>query len=306
MKREGQVRIPSGCAISAVISREGRRMTGEKIVESMIPMHDRSNGLGGGFAAYGIYPEYRDYYAFHIFFDSRDTRKTCEALLKEGFEIVKAEHIPIRQIPEITDVPLIWRYFLAPMQSVLNRLQLDAEEYVARIVTKINAELRGAYVFSSGKNMGTFKAVGYAMRGGEIYVQGNAGYRAGIHMKAYQDQQPVIVIGGRAGSFLGEYQAGGTILVLGLHTDGKPAAGYFPCTGQHGGRVIFRGDVSAIRFPDQVTPHPPTKEETALLRPLVERWCALFGGDAAALMGGPFTVVTPDSKNPYRQMYAAN
>ena len=85
-------------------------MTGEKIVESMIPMHDRSNGLGGGFAAYGIYPEYRDYYAFHIFFDSRDTRKTCEALLKEGFEIVKAEHIPIRQIPEITDVPLIWRY----------------------------------------------------------------------------------------------------------------------------------------------------------------------------------------------------
>ena len=136
-------------------------MTGEKIVESMIPMHDRSNGLGGGFAAYGIYPEYRDYYAFHIFFDSRDTRKTCEALLKEGFEIVKAEHIPIRQIPEITDAPLIWRYFLAPMQSVLNRLQLDAEEYVARIVTKINAELRGAYVFSSGKNMGTFKAVGY-------------------------------------------------------------------------------------------------------------------------------------------------
>ena len=149
-------------------------------------------------------------------------------------------------------------------------------------------------------------ACGYAMRGGKIYIKGDCGYRAGIHMKAYQDQQPVIVIGGRAGSFLGEYQAGGTILVLGLHTDGKPAAGYFPCTGQHGGRVIFRGDVSAIRFPDQVTPHPPTEEETALLRPLVERWCALFGGDAEALMDGPFTVVTPDSKNPYRQMYAAN
>ena len=67
MRKEGQVRIPSGCAISAVISREGHRMSGEKIVESMRPMHDRSNGLGGGFAAYGIYPEYRDFYAFHIF-----------------------------------------------------------------------------------------------------------------------------------------------------------------------------------------------------------------------------------------------
>ena len=149
-------------------------------------------------------------------------------------------------------------------------------------------------------------AAGYAMRGGAIYIQGNAGYRAGVHMKAYGDRLPMIVIGGRAGSFLGEYQAGGTILVLGLHTDGKPIAGYFPCTGQHGGRVIFRGDVSALRFPPQVTPHPASEEELALLRPLVERWCALFGGDAVALLQGPFTVATPDTGNPYRQMYAAN
>ena len=56
MYREGQVRIPSGCAIAAVISREGRRMSGELIAEAMKPMHDRSNGLGGGFAGYGIYP----------------------------------------------------------------------------------------------------------------------------------------------------------------------------------------------------------------------------------------------------------
>ena len=83
MKREGEVRIPSGCAIAAVISKEGRRMTGESIVASMKPMHDRSNGLGGGFAGYGIYPEYRDLYAFHIFFDCRDTRKACEVFLKE-------------------------------------------------------------------------------------------------------------------------------------------------------------------------------------------------------------------------------
>ena len=58
MYREGQIRIPSGCAIAAVISKKGNRMTGEKIIESMRPMHDRSNGLGGGFAGYGIYPQY--------------------------------------------------------------------------------------------------------------------------------------------------------------------------------------------------------------------------------------------------------
>lgn len=66
MMLEGQVRIPSGCAISAVISKDGERMTGERIIESMLPMHDRSNGLGGGFAGYGIYPEYKDFYAFQI------------------------------------------------------------------------------------------------------------------------------------------------------------------------------------------------------------------------------------------------
>ena len=54
---EGQVRIPSGCAIAAMISKEGNKVNGEKIIAAMKPMHDRSNGLGGGFAAYGIYPE---------------------------------------------------------------------------------------------------------------------------------------------------------------------------------------------------------------------------------------------------------
>ena len=169
MMLEGQVRIPSGCAISAVISKDGERMTGERIIESMLPMHDRSNGLGGGFAGYGIYPEYKDFYAFHVFFNDNEARVRCEKLLKERFESVKAEQIPIRKIPEITDIPLIWRYFVAPLASVLSRLQLDGKEYVARTVMHINTKLHGAYVFSSGKNMGTFKAVGFPEDVGRFY-----------------------------------------------------------------------------------------------------------------------------------------
>ena len=87
-KLEGQIRIPSGCAMSAVISRDGQRMSGEKIIESMKPMHDRSNGLGGGFAAYGIYPEYKDFFALHMFLEDRAARKSCEAFLRETMEIV--------------------------------------------------------------------------------------------------------------------------------------------------------------------------------------------------------------------------
>ena len=149
-------------------------------------------------------------------------------------------------------------------------------------------------------------AVGYAMRGGSIYIRGNAGYRAGIHMKAYQEKQPAIVIGGRAGSFLGEYQAGGLILVLGLHKDGKPIVSNFPGTGMHGGKMVLRGDISRIFFPRQITLHAADEADLALIRPYVETFCALFGYDAGAMMRESYTVITPDSKNPYQQMYVAN
>lgn len=169
MLREGQIRIPSGCAISGVISKDGKKMTGEKIIESMKPMHDRSNGLGGGFAAYGIYPKYKEQYAFHIFYDNTYAKEQCERLLKDSLEIVNAEIIPTRTIPEITDEPLIWRYFVSPLNSVLTSMQLDDKEYVVRLVTKINTQIKGAYVFSCGKNMGVFKAVGYPEDVGRFY-----------------------------------------------------------------------------------------------------------------------------------------
>lgn len=90
---------------------------------------------------------------FIWFFDSRAARKGCEAFLKERFEIVQSEIIPTRKTPLITDEPIIWRYFVAPLKSLLTSMQLDEKEYVVRTVMKINTEMPGAYVFSSGKNM---------------------------------------------------------------------------------------------------------------------------------------------------------
>ena len=149
-------------------------------------------------------------------------------------------------------------------------------------------------------------AAGYAMRGGEIYVQGNAGYRAGIHMKEYKDKVPVIVIGGCAGSFLGEYQAGGIIIVLGLNKMGKRIVHNFPCTGMHGGKLILRGDCSELVFPSQVSARTATEEDMELIKKYVEEYCALFGTDARQILDSPFTVISPDSSNPYKQMYVAN
>lgn len=149
-------------------------------------------------------------------------------------------------------------------------------------------------------------AAGYAMRGGKIFVKGSAGYRTGIHMKAYQDRPPVLVIGGRAGSFLGEYQAGGTIVVLGLHTDGKPIVSNFPGAGMHGGKMFIRSDCAGIRFPKQVSCRSATEADLQELRPILDEYCCCFGMDVQALLGAPFTVVIPDSANPYKQMYVPN
>ncbi|WP_054632765.1 class II glutamine amidotransferase [Thermoclostridium stercorarium] len=168
MVREGTFRNISGCAISGIFSKSGRRFSGKLIMDSIATMRERSNGLGGG-AAYGIYPEYKDYYAFHIFYDSEAAKEECEKFLDRHFEIISLSKIPTRKIPQITDAPLIWRYFMAPSPVKLAESNLDEREYVVRCVFRINSTIDGAYVFSSGKNMGVFKAVGYPEDVGRFY-----------------------------------------------------------------------------------------------------------------------------------------
>lgn len=169
MKIEGQIRIPSGCAIAGIFSKAGSRFNGENIITSISTMHDRSNGLGGGFAGYGIYPEYRDYYALHVFYDTTATKEECEKYLDRRFDIINLSKIPTRKTNKITDAPLIWRYFVTPLPTKLSESQLDEDEFITRCVIHINTNISGAYVFSSGKNMGVFKAVGYPEDVGHFY-----------------------------------------------------------------------------------------------------------------------------------------
>lgn len=149
-------------------------------------------------------------------------------------------------------------------------------------------------------------AAGYAMRGGKIYVKGNAGYRAGIHMKEYNDKIPVMIIGGKTGSFLGEYQAGGTIVVLNLWADDYPIVGNFPCTGMHGGKVFLRGDIDNIVFPDNVCVRKATSADLKPIEKDLIAYCNLFHYDSSSILHSSFTIVTPNSKNPYKQMYIIN
>lgn len=141
---------------------------------------------------------------------------------------------------------------------------------------------------------------GYAMRGGSIYIQGDVGYRAGIHMKEYKGKVPVIVVGGSAGSFLGEYQAGGVIVVLGIGCENPAPVGNFCGTGMHGGVMYLRCAEAPKYLPPQV--------EAAAADPMeaqayVKEYTDYFGGDTAELMRGAWFKLTPNTKNPYKQLY---
>ncbi|GMO61446.1 MAG: glutamine amidotransferase family protein [Treponemataceae bacterium] len=179
---EGQIRIPSGCAISGIFNRAGKRISGERAITSIATMHDRSNGLGGGFAGYGIYPEYKDYYAFHLFYDDADAKTDCEAYLKSQFDIENFAEIPTRHNKNIQNEPLIWRYFLKPLEHLVEESNLDEKEFVVQIVNHINGKIDGAFVFSSGKNMGVFKAVGFPEDVGDFFrLEDYAGYSWTAH-----------------------------------------------------------------------------------------------------------------------------
>ena len=126
-------------------------------------------------------------------------------------------------------------------------------------------------------------------------------------MKAYMDFKPAIVVGGRAGSFLGEYQAGGIIVVLGQNKDGFPIINNFCGTGMHGGTIYLRCDELPKSLPSQVSAELKWGADIPELCELVRDWCNFFPEyDSAALLAHNFFVLTPNSANPYKQMYTNN
>ena len=158
-KRYNDPRDTSGCGLVGFINRDGKRVDGSNIIKSLCLMKDRGNGLGAGFAAYGIYPDMADYYAIHVMMDKPEVKPHVEHVLIKFFNVHREEEIPTRQNPYIKDPPIFWRYFVEPKNECL----LQGEEQdglVVRAVMSVNDNVSGAYVISSGKNMGAFKGVG--------------------------------------------------------------------------------------------------------------------------------------------------
>jgi len=158
--------VPSACGVTGIMDVRGRLFSGEAVFKSICNMHERGNGLGSGFAAYGIYPQLKDHWAFHVMYQSEAARGETEVYLKGDFTRVHAEPIPVRRVKTLEFVPILWRYFLdlKPGDGVKS-----GEDRVMNATMHINRDIAGAFVFSSGKNMGIFKGRGFPEEIGEFY-----------------------------------------------------------------------------------------------------------------------------------------
>ena len=152
-------KVIDACSIFGAMDTSGKRFSGEDVIKAIANMHVRGNGLGGGFAVYGLYPDYADLYAFHIMYLSPAGKKETEAFLKERFDVIYDGEIPTRPTPAIINPPIVRRYFLDIGQHCPEGQ--SADDYVVDRVMDINTRLTDSFVFSSGKNMGVFKGVGY-------------------------------------------------------------------------------------------------------------------------------------------------
>ncbi|MEK7280879.1 MAG: hypothetical protein AAB037_00810, partial [Chloroflexota bacterium] len=152
-------KVMAACSLFGVMDTSGSCFSGHEAIRAIANMHVRSNGLGGGFAVYGLYPEMAQYYAFHVMYLDPDAQRDTEAFLKRHFYVIQAEEVPTKKTTGIERAPKLWRYFMDIGEHKPEGQ--DDGDYVVDRVMEINTQLDSSFVFSSGKNMGVFKGVGF-------------------------------------------------------------------------------------------------------------------------------------------------
>ncbi|MDE6155930.1 MAG: glutamate synthase, partial [Eubacterium sp.] len=129
----------------------------------------------------------------------------------------------------------------------------------------------------------------------------------GIHMKEFREMRPVLVIGKNAGSFLGEYMAGGTIVLLGLDLKrGEKLFGTHCASGMHGGKIFVRGNFPKENLSPNIKVTNLDAEDVKELEQYVKRYCKYFGADYNKIMSKKFKKLVPATSRPYANLYTPN
>jgi len=299
----------SGCGLSGLINTDGARVSGAVIRKSIALMHDRGNGQGGGLAAYGIYPDHKDYYAFHIMYTeepgkpARDlelAQKETEAYLDKNLAVKLGEDIPVKITDKVRSHPILRRYFVKvrPDKLAAQGFGMSEDDFIVSTVMHINDKIDGAFVFSSGKNMGAFKGVGFPEDIADFYMLENyqgyiwtahnrfptntQGWWGGAHPFTLLDWS--IVHNGEISSYgINRRYLEMFGYKMALHTDTEVVTYIFDLlVRRHGLPVQAALQVAAAPFWKDVDRMPPEEKEAC------EALRMVYG---SALLNGPFAIL---------------
>jgi glutamate synthase domain-containing protein 1 len=289
-------KVIDACSIFGMMDTTGKSFSGKDVIRAIANMHVRGNGLGGGFAVYGLYPKYADLYAFHVMYLSHEGKAETEGFLKQRFQVVRAEEVPTQPTESIVNPPLVWRYFLE-VNHQESDMQSD-DDYVVDRVMDINTGIKDTFVFSSGKNMGVFKGVGYPEEIAEYFgLEDYQGYLWTAHGR-FPTNTPGWWGGAHPFNILDwTVVHNGEISSYGINRRYLEQFGYH-CTLQtdteviayavdllirkHGLPIEVVADILAPPFWSDIERRPPKEQE--LLRTLRQVYGSL-------LLNGPFTVI---------------
>jgi glutamate synthase domain-containing protein 1 len=289
-------KVIDACSIFGMMDTTGKSFSGKDVIRAIANMHVRGNGLGGGFAVYGLYPKYADLYAFHVMYLSHEGKAETEGFLKQRFQVVRAEEVPTQPTEAIVNPPLVWRYFLE-VNHQESGMQSD-DDYVVDRVMDINTGIKDTFVFSSGKNMGVFKGVGYPEEIAEYFgLEDYQGYLWTAHGR-FPTNTPGWWGGAHPFNILDwTVVHNGEISSYGINRRYLEQFGYH-CTLQtdteviayavdllirkHGLPIEVVADILAPPFWSDIERRPPKEQE--LLRTLRQVYGSL-------LLNGPFTVI---------------
>jgi len=294
----------SGCGIIGIMNEQGDAFSGEDVVVAICNMMERGNGLGSGFAGYGIYPELKDCWCFHLMYHNQEAQGETEHYLNDRFTVTHHEPIPTKKIKTLRPpIPSLYRYFLT-INDETGEGGGREQDMILGYVMEINRHIEGAFVFSSGKNMGVFKGVGNPDEIAEFYqIPGYTGYTWTAHNR-FPTNSPGWWGGAHPFGILDwSVVHNGEISSYGINRRYLENFGYYCCLSTdtevmaylfdllvrgHGLPFELVGKILASPFWSQIE-RCEDEEEKGLLRSLR----IIYG---SALVNGPFSVVVANSR----------
>jgi len=293
----------SACGIAGIFNLDKRIVSGEKITQMMAVMEERENGLGAGYAAYGLFPKYRDYYCLQLLLDNKEAKSQVEEFLKNYTEIVRDEIVQVKK-GVLKDYPIVWRFFVHPTGED------NPDDVVKDIMMYINCSIKGAFCMSSGKDMAVFKGNGWATEIAEFYgIEDIRAYMWSAHSR-FPTNTPGWWGGAHPFSLLGHAVVhNGEITSYGTNVNYLKEFGY-ECKMLTDTEVLaYLFDLISRKFgyPQKIAPRiaamalaPPYWKDIDRMPQALKKWAtAVRMTHARAMANGPFSIIiTTDHPKP--------